>query len=67
MHVLAVAMDMGINKAIKTVMREEWKDWMIDKDGIVNGVAKEPFRKWWWNGSWMFTRTFRVNLQGMHG
>ena len=26
-------------------MREKWEDWMLDGEGIVNGVAKEPSRK----------------------
>ena len=43
---------MGINKTLKTAMREKWDDWMIDGDGLVNGVAKEPSRimvvEWVW-------------------
>ena len=35
----------GINKTIKTSMREKWEDWMMEGDGIVNGAAKEPSRK----------------------
>ena len=37
--------EMGINKAIKTAMREKWEDLMIDGDGLVNSVAKEPSKK----------------------
>jgi hypothetical protein len=37
--------DVGINKSIKTGMREKWEYWMLDGKGIVNGVAKEPSRK----------------------
>jgi hypothetical protein len=42
---LCQPVDVGINKSIKTGMREKWEDWMIDGEGIVNGVAKEPSRK----------------------
>ncbi len=41
---LCQPVDVGINKTIKTAMREKWEDWMIDGDGLVNGVAKEPSR-----------------------
>ena len=37
--------DVGINKSIKTMMRGKWEDWMLDGDGLLNGVAKEPSRK----------------------
>ena len=39
---------------------------MIDGDGLVNGVAKEPSRKMVAEWIWDF-HTFRVKLQGMHG
>jgi hypothetical protein len=26
-------------------MRNKWEDWMIEGDGIVNSVAKEPSRR----------------------
>ena len=43
---------MGINKTIKTSMREKWEDWMLEGDGLVNGAAKEPTQKlvaeWVW-------------------
>ena len=42
---LCQPVDMGINKTIKTAMRGKWEDWMIDRDRLVNGVAKEPSRK----------------------
>jgi hypothetical protein len=42
---LCQPVDVGINKTIKTVIREKWEDWMLDGDGLVNGVAKEPTRK----------------------
>jgi hypothetical protein len=42
---LCQPVDVGINKTIKTAMREKWEDWMIDGGGLVNGVAKEPSRK----------------------
>ena len=41
---LCQPVDLGINKTLKTAMREKWDDWMIDGDGLVNGVAKEPSR-----------------------
>ena len=42
---LCQPVEVGINKSIKTGMREKWEDWMLDGEGIVNGVAKEPSRK----------------------
>ena len=42
---LCQPVDVGINKTIKTGMREKWEDWMMDGEGIVNGIAKEPSRK----------------------
>jgi hypothetical protein len=42
---LCQPVDVGINKTIKCGMREKWEDWMLEGDGIVNGVAKEPTRK----------------------
>jgi hypothetical protein len=42
---LCQPVDMGINKSIKTGMREKWEDWMLDGEGIVNGVAMETSRK----------------------
>ena len=42
---LCQPMDVGINKTIKTAMREKWEDLMIDGDGLVNSVAKEPSKK----------------------
>ena len=42
---LCQPVDMGIKKSIKTTMRGKWEDWMLDGDGLVNGVAKEPSRK----------------------
>jgi hypothetical protein len=35
----------GINKTIKSGMRDKWEDWMIEGEGIVDGAAKEPSRK----------------------
>jgi hypothetical protein len=35
---------MGINKPIKSHLCQ-WKDWMTEGDGIVDGVAKEPSHK----------------------
>jgi hypothetical protein len=37
--------DVGVNKPIKTRMREKWEDWMMNEGGILNGKAKEPSRK----------------------
>jgi len=37
--------DVGINKTIKTRMREKWEDWMLDRLGTVDCTAKEPSRK----------------------
>ena len=42
---LCQPVDMGFNKTIKTAMRGKWEDWMIGRDRLVNGVAKEPSRK----------------------
>ena len=42
---LCQPVDVGINKSIKTAMKGKWEDWMLDGDGLVNGVAKEPSRK----------------------
>ena len=42
---LCQPVDVGINKSIKTRMREKWENWMITGDGIVNDVAKEPSRR----------------------
>ena len=42
---LCQPVDVGINKVIKCGMREKWEDWMLEGDGIVDGVAKEPSRK----------------------
>jgi hypothetical protein len=42
---LCQPVDIGINKVIKCGMREKWEDWMLEGEGIVDGVAKEPTRK----------------------
>ena len=34
--------DVGINKPIKTHLREKWEVWMTGGEGIQDGVAKEP-------------------------
>jgi hypothetical protein len=39
---LCQPVDMGLNKLIKCGMRKKWEDWMLEGDGMVNGVAKEP-------------------------
>jgi len=42
---LCQPVDVRINKSIKKGMREKWEDWMLDGEGIVNGVAMETSRK----------------------
>jgi hypothetical protein len=42
---LCQPIDVGINKVIKSGMRNKWEDWMIEGDGLVNSVAKEPSRR----------------------
>ncbi len=42
---LCQPVDVGINKTVKCGMREKWEDWMLEGDGITNGVAKEPSQK----------------------
>ena len=42
---LCQPVDAGINKSIKTTIRGKWEEWMLDGDGLLNGVAKEPSRK----------------------
>jgi hypothetical protein len=42
---LCQPVDVGINKSIKSRMREKWENWMVAGNGIVNGVAKEPTRQ----------------------
>jgi hypothetical protein len=64
---LCQLIDVGINKSIKSGMRDKWDDWMIEGDGIVDGATKELSRNWWLNKSWMSTTAFWVKLQGMHG
>ena len=42
---LCQPVDVGINKVIKCGMREKWEDRMLEGDGIVDTVAKEPLWK----------------------
>ena len=42
---LCQPLDVGINKTIKSRMRDQWEDWMIEREGIVDGAAMEPPRK----------------------
>ena len=35
----------GINKSIKSRMREKWENWMVTGGGIENGITKEPTRQ----------------------
>jgi hypothetical protein len=39
---LCQPVDVSLNKSIKCGMWEKWEDRMLEGDGIVNGVAKEP-------------------------
>ena len=42
---LCQPIDIGINKPVKCHLRQRWADWMMEGDGIVDGVAKEPSHK----------------------
>ena len=42
---LCQPIDMGVNKPIKCRLCQKWEDWMMEGEGIVDGVAKEPSRK----------------------
>jgi hypothetical protein len=42
---LCQPINVGINKPIKTRLRELWEVWMTDGGGIVDQSAKEPSRK----------------------
>jgi hypothetical protein len=42
---LCQPIDVGINKTIKSRMRDKWEDWMTDGKGIVDGAAKKLSRK----------------------
>ena len=42
---LCQPVDVGINKSLKSRMREKWENWMVMGEGIVNGAAKEPTRQ----------------------
>jgi hypothetical protein len=41
---LCQPIDIGINKLIKTGMREKWENWMVEVEGegVVNSTGKEP-------------------------
>jgi hypothetical protein len=39
---LCQPVDVGVNKTLKARMRAKWEDCMLEGDGIVNGMAKEP-------------------------
>ena len=56
-----------INKSIKSGLREKWEDWMIERDGIVEGAAKESSSKL--VTGWLVDvyKTFRVKLLGIQG
>ena len=34
--------DVRINKPVKCHLHQKWEDWMMERDGIVDGVAGEP-------------------------
>jgi hypothetical protein len=42
---LCQPIDVGINKPIKCGLCGKWENWMVIGEGIVDGRAKEPFRK----------------------
>jgi hypothetical protein len=42
---LCQPVDVGVNKVIKSRMRNKWEDWMVVGNGFENGVAKEPSRR----------------------
>jgi hypothetical protein len=42
---LCQPVDVGVNKVIKSQMRNKWEDWMVAGNGFENGVAKEPSRR----------------------
>jgi hypothetical protein len=42
---LCQPIDVGINKPIKSGLCQKWEDWMMEGDGLVDGVAKEPSHK----------------------
>ena len=42
---LCQPVDMGISKTIKCGMQEKWEDWMLEGEGFIDGVAKEPLSK----------------------
>jgi hypothetical protein len=42
---LCQPIDIVVNKTLKSRMRDKWEDWMIAREEIVNGVAKETSRK----------------------
>jgi hypothetical protein len=42
---LCQPIDVGINKPIKTRLREKWEEWMTEGGGIADGTSKEPTRK----------------------
>ena len=39
---LCQPVDVGINKTIKSGMRQKQEDWKLEGEEIVNGAAKEP-------------------------
>ena len=42
LHLFVSAIDIGINKPIKTCLRKKWEDWMTGGEGIEDGVVKKP-------------------------
>lgn len=37
--------DVGMNKSIKSGMRDKWEHWMNEGDGNLNDAAKDPPRQ----------------------
>jgi len=58
---LCQPVDVGLNKTVKTRMREKWEDWMVK---VLQRSRQENL---WLNGCWMCTTTSQRKLQGTHG
>jgi hypothetical protein len=48
---LCQPIDVGINKPIKSCLRQKWDDWMTEGEGIVNRIAKDLPVNWLQSGS----------------
>jgi len=42
---LCQPIDIGINKPIKTRLREKWEQWTTEGEGIIDGRVRDPSRK----------------------